>query len=142
MKTTLATEPHEFLLVSGGPLFQLYRRAHLSGDSLEWLRRRVLVITLFAWLPLLLLSVFDGHLLGGGFKIPFLYDIEAHVRFLIALPVLIVAEVIVNRRIADSVRRFVERRIVISEEVPRFNAAVEAALRGRNSVVVEGILLL
>ena len=142
MKTTVATEPHEFLLVSGGPLFQLYRRTHLSGDSLEWLRRRVLVITLLAWLPLLLLSVFDGHALGGSFKIPFLYDIEAHVRFLIALPVLIAAEVIVNQRIAHSVRQFVERRIVISEDVPRFNAAVESALRGRNSAAVEGTLLL
>jgi hypothetical protein len=142
MKTTLATEPHEFLLVSGGPLFQLYRRTHLAGSSLEWVRRRVLVITLFVWLPLLLLSGFDGHALGGGLEIPFLYDFEAHVRFLIALPVLIAAEVIVNQRVAHSVRQFVERRIVISEEVPRFNAAVESALRGRNSVVVEGILLL
>jgi hypothetical protein len=142
MKTTFATEPHEFLLVSGGPLFQLYRRAHLSGDSLECLRRRVLIITLFAWLPLLLLSAFDGHALGGGFKTSFLYDIEAQVRFLVALPVLIAAEVIVNQRVAHAVRQFVERRIVISEEVPRFNAAVESALRGRNSVVVEAMLLL
>jgi hypothetical protein len=68
MKTTLATEPHEFLLVSGGPLFQLYRRTHLAGDSLEWVRRRILVITLFVWLPLLLLSRFDGHALGGGLR--------------------------------------------------------------------------
>ena len=142
MKTTLATEPHEFLLVSGGPLFQLYRRTHLAGDSLEWVRRRVLVITLFVWLPLLLLSGLDGHALGGGLEIPFLYDFGTHVRFLIALPVLIAAEVIVNQRIAHSVRQFVERRIVISEEVPRFNAAVESALRGRNSVVVEAVLLL
>ena len=142
MKTTLATEPHEFLLVSGGPLFQLYRRTHLAGNSLEWVRRRVLVITLFVWLPLLLLSGLDGHALSGRLEIPFLYDFEAHVRFLIALPVLVAAEVIVNQRIAHSVRQFVEGRIVMSEEVPRFNAAVESALRGRNSVVVEGMLLL
>jgi hypothetical protein len=30
-------------LVLGGPLFQLLRRAHLSGDALELVRRRVLV---------------------------------------------------------------------------------------------------
>jgi hypothetical protein len=142
MKTTVATEPHDFLLVSGGPLFQLYRRMRLSGDSLELLRRRVLVITLFVWLPLLLLSVFDRHALGGGLKVPFLYDVEEHVRFLIALPVLIAAEVIVNQRIAHSIRQFVERRIVAGEDVPKFNAAVESALRGRNSVAVEGTLLL
>jgi hypothetical protein len=125
----------------GGPLFQLYRRTRLSGDALELLRRRVLVITLFAWLPLMFLSVLDGHVLGGGIKIPFLYDIEAHVRFLIALPLLIVAEVIVHLRIGPAVRRFVERRIVATEDLPRFTTAVNSALRARNSVAVEVTLL-
>src|SRR6187551_1419614 len=53
----LAAEPYDFSLVLGGPLYQLFRRAHLSGDTLELLRRRVVVITLFAWLPLLALFV-------------------------------------------------------------------------------------
>jgi hypothetical protein len=33
----------DFSLVLGGPLFQLFRRAHLSGDGLELVRRRILV---------------------------------------------------------------------------------------------------
>ncbi len=52
-----ATHP-DFSLVLGGPLFQLLRRAHLSGDALELVHLRILVITLFAWLPLLLLSLY------------------------------------------------------------------------------------
>ena len=44
---------HDFSLVLGGPLFQLLRKAHLEGDHLELLKRRLLVITLIAWLPLL-----------------------------------------------------------------------------------------
>ena len=32
---THVPEPAEFSLVLGGPLFQLYRRTHLSGDALE-----------------------------------------------------------------------------------------------------------
>ena len=31
----------DFSLVLGGPLFQLLRRAHMSGDALELMRRRV-----------------------------------------------------------------------------------------------------
>jgi hypothetical protein len=46
------------------------------------LRRRILVIALFAWLPLLVLSVVEGHAWGGGVKMPFLYDVDTHVRFL------------------------------------------------------------
>ena len=50
----------DFSLVLGGPLFQLFRRAHLSGNALELLTRRIIVITLFAWLPLVVLSILDG----------------------------------------------------------------------------------
>jgi hypothetical protein len=141
MKTNPTSEPPDFSLVLGGPLFQLYQRTHLSGYALELLRRRVLVITLFAWLPLLVLSVLEGRALGGGIKIPFLYDMEAHARFLIAVPLFIVAEVVVHRRLAPLARRFVESGIVVTEYLPRFNAAIDAALRARNSVALEVTLL-
>jgi hypothetical protein len=133
--------PIDFSLVLGGPVFQLCRRTHLSGDGLEWMFRRVVVSALFAWLPLLFLSMLVGHALRGSLKIPFLYDVEAHVRFLVAFPVLIVAELVVHNRISPLVRRFVQRRIVVTEDLPRFRAAVDSALRIRNSVAVEGTLL-
>jgi hypothetical protein len=136
-------EALDFSLVLGGPLFQLFRRAHLSGDGLELLRRRILAITIFTWLPLLLLSVIEGHALGGSIKISFLRDIEAHVRFLIALPVLLGAELVVHIRLGSVVRRFVERNIVVAEDRPKFDAAVKSARRVRDSVAVEmGLLIL
>ena len=141
MKPISTGGPPDFSLVLGGPLFQLYRRTHLSGDGLEFLPRRALVIALFAWLPLLFFSVFEGHALGGAIKIPFLYDVEGNVRFLIALPALIVAEVVVFNRINPLVRRFVDRHIIRNEDLPAFNAAVNSALRVRNSVAVELTLL-
>jgi hypothetical protein len=141
METTLDPEVPDFSLALGGPLFQLYRRTHLSGDALQLLWRRVVVITLVAWLPLLILSIIEGHALGGALKIPFLHDIEANVRFLIALPVLIIAELVVHRRITPLVRRFVDRGIVVTEDLPRFNAAVRSTLRARNSVYLELALL-
>jgi hypothetical protein len=58
-------EPSDFSLVLGGPLFQFLQRAHLSGEKLEFMRRRVVVITCVAWVPILLLSVYEGHALGG-----------------------------------------------------------------------------
>lgn len=110
---------------------------HLSGNELQLLWRRVLVITLFAWLPLLFLSVLDGHAIGGGIKIPFLYDVEAHARFLVALPALIIGELVVHRRISPLIRRFVDRDIIVTDDLPRFSAAINSALRIRNSVAME-----
>ena len=72
-----------------------------------------------------------------------LRDVEVHARFLVALPVLIGAELLVHLRIRPVVRRFVERRIVRPQDLPRFETAVEAAVRLRNSIRVEfGLLLL
>lgn len=134
-------EQPDFSLVLGGPLFQLFRRAHLSGDTLQLLRRRILVIAAVAWLPLLALSALAGDALGGAATIPFFYDIEAHVRFLVALPILIAAELIVHKRLRPVIRQFVERRLVAPEDLPKFQQAIDATLRLRNSVVVEVVLL-
>jgi hypothetical protein len=130
----------DFSLVLGGPLYQLLRRAHLSGSTLELLRRRMLIIVLFAWLPLAVLTVFEGHLFGSQ-NLTFLRDIELHVRFLLALPILIIAELIVHNRLRSVLKNFVERGVVIPEDLPRFNAAAEAAMQARNSVWFELVLL-
>jgi hypothetical protein len=135
-------QQHDFSLVLGGPIFQLFQRTHLEGDHLELLRRRIIIITLFVWLPLLLLSVFTSPS-GGAGRLSFLRDVEVHARFLVALPVLIGAELLVHLRIRPVVRRFVERRIVLSQDLPRFETAIESAVRLRNSIPVEfGLLLL
>jgi hypothetical protein len=139
-RPTIATVPPQFSLVLGGPLFRFYRRAHLSGESLELLRRRVLCITLLAWLPLLLLSAIDGSL-HAGVTIPFFKDVEAHTRFLVALPLLVIAEVFVHDRIGPLIREFVDRRIVSTEDLPVFKEAVRLAMRARNSIVLEAALL-
>ena len=140
-KPEILDDRADFSLVLGGPLFQLYRRAHLSGSALELMHRRVLIIAVVAWLPLLLLSVMGKHALGGSLTIPFLNDIEAHVRFLIALPILVAAELIVHSRIRPVVKSFLERGIIIPEDLPRFHAAVDSAMRLRNSLVMEVAIL-
>lgn len=135
--------PHEtdFSLVLGGPLFQLLRRAHLSDDALTMARRRVVVISLLAWLPLLLLAALEGHALGGSTAVPFLFDVEVHIRYLVALPLLVAAELVVHRRMRSVVQVFVERRLVPDSAMPRFDAAIASAFRLRNSVWAEVLLI-
>jgi len=137
----LFEEGHDFSLVLGGPVYQLLRRSHLEGDHLELLHRRLLTITLIAYLPLLLLATFVPSA-GNTGRLSFFHDVEVHVRFLIALPILVAAELMVHLRIRPVVRRFLERRIVSFQELPRFDSAIESAVRLRNSVFVECALLL
>jgi hypothetical protein len=134
-------EQHDFSLVLGGPIFQFFRRTHMEGDHLELLRRRIVIITVFLWLPLLLLSAFASPA-GGAGRLSFLRDVEVHARFLVALPVLIGAELLVHLRIRPVVRRFVEMRIVLPQDLARFESAIQSAIRLRNSIPGElGLLL-
>jgi hypothetical protein len=134
-------DPYDFSVVLGGPLFQLVARARLSGDALELVRRRIIVISLFAWLPLLILSVLGGRAWGDAVRVPFLMDIAVHVRFLLALPLLIVAELVVHQRMRPVVRQFLERGLIPDASRARFDAAMASALRLRNSVLAEVLLI-
>jgi hypothetical protein len=140
-KKDACREPQDFSLVLGGPLFQLLRRSHLSDDALELVRRRIIVIALLAWLPLLVLSALEGQALGGRAAVPFLLDVEAHARFLVALPLLIVAELVVHQRMRLVVRQFLERNLIPEGVMPRFDAAIAAAFRLRNSILAEALLI-
>ena len=131
----------DFSLVLGGPLFQLLRRTHLSGDALELMRRRLILLSLLAWVPLLLLSVVEGQALGGPAAVPFLLDVDAHVRFLVALPLLIAAELVVHHRLRFVIRQFLESHLIPARAMPRFDAAITSALRLRNSVLAEVLMI-
>lgn len=133
--------PADFSLVLGGPLYQLWQRAHLAGDALQLLRRRIVVLTVLAWVPLLVLSVAEGHAWGTSVALPFLYDIELHARLLLAMPLLLVAELVVHRRVGGVVQQFRERGLIPDSELPAFDAAIASAMRVRNLIWAEVLLL-
>jgi hypothetical protein len=131
----------DFSLVLGGPLFQLLRRAHLSDDALTLVRRRVIGSVIITWLPLLVLAALEGNAWGGKAAVPFLQDMEAHSRFLVALPLLVIAELVVHQRMRPLVSQFLERNLIPENAMVRFNAAIASAFRLRNSVLAEVLLI-
>jgi hypothetical protein len=73
--------------------------------------------------------------------VPFLTDIEVHTRFLLALPLLILAELVVHQRMRPVARQFLERGLIPERSRARFDLAIASAGRLRNSVVAEVLLL-
>ena len=138
---SLLRDPRDFSLVLGGPIFQLLRRSYLTDDALGLVQRRIIVISLFSWLPLLVLSALEGKVLGGSVAVPFLLDLEVHVRFLAAIPLLIGAELIVHRRMRFVAKQFLERHLIPESAMTRFDAAIESLFRLRNSVLAEVLLM-
>lgn len=127
----------DFSLVQGGPLFQLFVRSHLATDALGWLKRRILFFVLLTWLPLLILSLLSGQAIAGAVRVSFLYDFEMHVRFLVALPLLLVTEWVVHSRLRPVVLQFIDRGIITPENRSGFDACIQSALRLRNSFLIE-----
>jgi len=133
---SLSDTARGFSLVAGGPLYQFLLRVGLVKPPLDRAGWRMIVITLLAWAPLLVLTSLNGRLISGV-KIPFLYDVEVHARLLLALPLLIAAEVIISRRTRAMLLQFVERQIITPDVLPKFEACIESALRFRDSVFIE-----
>ncbi len=130
-----------FSIVAGGPLFSLWRGTHLADDLLHLVQRRILIMVLVTWVPLLLLSVVDGLTWTGKVAQPFLADFEIHVKLLVALPLLILAEPKVHERLLKIVNTFLENGLVEASSRPQFDAAIATATRLRNSVPAEFMLL-
>ena len=133
-------DPRDFSIVLGGPLFQLFRKAHLSGDGLELLRGRLLVLVTLSWSPLLVLCAMQGTLLRNV-TVPFFYDIEAQARCLLLIPLLVGAELVVHQRLRYVASQFLQRGLIPTQAMDRFVEALASTNRLRNSVLAEVAIL-
>ncbi|HEX6892214.1 MAG TPA: hypothetical protein VF141_16015 [Chryseolinea sp.] len=135
-------EGRDFSIVLGGPFFQLLNRAHLAGKALELVKKRVIVLAIITWLPLFLLSILKGQAWGEGTNLPFVQDIDVHVRFLLALPLFVMAELLVHQRLVLVVNEFQKRELIPETQMAKFHNAISSALRLRNSVVAEIVMVI
>jgi hypothetical protein len=135
-----AIEHPDFSLVLGGPVYQLLLRAQMIRPTMDLVQRRVIAAIVITWLPLAVLTALGGGFLGGV-SVPFVYDLDVHVRFLLALPLLIGAEVIVHRRVRAAVDQFWERNLIAPRDQQRFDDIISDTMRLRNSVAIEVALL-
>ena len=139
-RAAVIKDAENFSLILGGPLYQLVRRAHLSDDALSMVRKRVIVIALLGWLPLLVLSALQGYL-WRSVTVPFTLDLEVHIRLLIVVPLLVIAELVVHQRLRLIAKAFLDRNLIRQADLPRFDKAITSAFRLRNSVIAEVLLL-
>jgi Na+/alanine symporter len=101
-----------FLLMEGGPLYRIERRIGLIKANAPLTVRRAIFAAAFAWLPLLILSAIQGVAFGNKVQMPFLHDFSAYTRFLLAMPLLLLAEIILGPRIAETAEHFVTSGLI------------------------------
>jgi hypothetical protein len=130
----------EFSLTRGGPLFSLLRKLHIirlrGNDTL----RQSLAVIAVAWLPLEMLAVFDLRWSDPPRFFSFWTVVSVHVRFLIALPMLFIAERVLERCCRSAIVCFSEGGFVRGSH-DQVVALVRDAERSRNSVLAEVVML-
>ncbi len=134
-------EVQTFSLVVGGPFFRLLCFLKICDQDLGFLKRRLFFFMLLSWLPLLIFSVFEGKALSGAVSVPFLYDFEAHLRFLVAIPLFLTAEIVVHQRLQPLVQEFISRGLVPTQLRGKFQAAILSSFRLQSSFVPELCIL-
>ena len=132
----LTPQAPDFSLVLGGPLYQIYLRSGLVQPPAGRLGRRIVAFIVVAWLPLAILTLAGGSAFGGV-EVPFAADLGAHVRLLLALPLLIAAELIVHQRVQATVRQFINRGIIAPADRAQFDRIIASVMRLRNSATIE-----
>jgi len=115
----------EFYLAPGGPIDRLHMKLRLRRKDSERLGVRALITALVLWIPLLVMTLVEPV---TNAEISFLQDIGAHVRFLLVVPLLIIAEATIGARSRLVVSQFLSSGLVGDRDADRFESSV---VRGR-----------
>jgi hypothetical protein len=99
--------------------------------------RRALLVVLIGWVPLVLLTFAQAALRGGDGITSLFLETGAHARYLIAAPLLIIAEGQCATYLGATVRYFVETQLVPAGRRAEFDAAVASTRRLLNSTAAE-----
>jgi hypothetical protein len=137
MTQELPTVIRDFSLVRGGPFLKLLRLLRLATPSSGLGPRSAVFFCILTWLPLLALSAMHGAAIGDGVRIPYLMDIPAAVRFLLAIPLMIVAERLINARVGDALKHLVRSGLVPDHSASAVESIVRTAQRLSDSALAE-----
>lgn len=134
-------ELRDFCLVRGGPAYRVAERLGLAQPSAARQVLKVLVLFLVTWLPLFLLASAAGSAIGHHVRVPLLHDPVVYTRFFFVVPVLALADVLVEMSLAAQARHLLESGVIPQHERHRFELAKAEATRLRASVGIEAVIL-
>ena len=134
----MTAPPPELLisLIRDDALFRLQRRIGLIPENGLGLFRRAVFFALLGWLPIAVWAAVTGHALpGGAIGEPLLRHFGVHVRFLLAVPLLILGEGAAHALSTRLVPYFQTSGLVREDQRPQFRQIIEDTVRLRNSTL-------
>jgi hypothetical protein len=133
--TGTSAETFGVSLIRGDILYRLQRRIGLIPPDGPGIGRRALFWALFAWLPIALWAFYTGRALPPAAPEPLLAHFGIHVRFLVAVPLLILAEGMAHGLTMQLLPYFVQSGVVPEREVPRFREVLAGIEKLRDTMM-------
>ena len=130
-----------FPLFEGGPFAKLLKPLRLAGEEHRHVRRRLGFAVLTTWVALAVLAAAQGLAIGPSWRKSMLLDAAMYARYLVALPLLILATPGLRRKLETIVHHFVEAGLVKEREKETFFANINEMLRWRDSVAAAIVIV-
>jgi hypothetical protein len=107
------TSPNfKFSIIYTGILEDLINKLERITGSLTKNSVKIIFLIILTWLPLAILSAFQGLFLGDKVDVPFLLEPATHMKLLLAIPMFIISEKYVDRRILIIISQFLKNGMV------------------------------
>jgi hypothetical protein len=124
-------------LIRGGPFYQAQRATRLIAPDHWNLGRRIAFAVAIGWLPLVVITAISKPSAMGDL----LRDYRVTARMLVAVPVLLMGQTVMESRFRMIVRHLRELDLLRPHEVVRLNAIIERLLRLRDSLWPELVMI-
>jgi hypothetical protein len=136
--TDSSSAPGEISLIRGGPFYRIQHAVGLIRPN-EWnLARRITFLIVVGWLPLFLITAlvnFDGF-------VSLLRDYRVHARLLVAVPVLLVGELLMESRFRAVIGHIRQAGLLDALELAHVDDVIATMIRLRDSLLPEFAILL
>jgi hypothetical protein len=135
-KIQIATSAHEenLCLIRNDWFFRLQRKLGLVPAGGLGVGRRALFWSMLSWLPIVLWAAATGHVAPAGEE-SVLQHYGVHVRCLVAIPLFILAEGMVNAATKRLLPYFVDSCLVRNKEIARFREILRRMSQLRDSAL-------
>ena len=128
-------------IFDGGPPFRLEKSLGLIKPNQRRSVQRAILAVLIVWAPLFVLSVIESLVLEKNKLGSLIVDLTVIFRYLIAVPLFILAEEGTIFRLGQIVRHFIDAGIITAADRPRFDGIIAQARRLLNSATVEVLVV-
>lgn len=131
-----------YFLFEGSLYGKLLNRLGIGGHSTKVEMIRVLFFFAICWVPLAVITLIQGSFWTGNAHTSFITNFDTQTRFIISMPIFILAERAISPKLARTLNQFISSGIVKKEDEGTFNDIVNRRVNFLSSVKTDLVILL